>query len=376
MVATPNGEVIAFYGFRGGGGGLSHAMVNLINAVAAEGQAVDVLLHATNVPALADLDPGVRVVKLGRTGTLRQVLAVRRYLRRERPIALLCNREPANRIATLARLISDTQIPMVFRVGMPISVALARRHVVKRVLRRSTMRFCYRCADGIIANARDVATDIENILKIAKEKITVINNPTASPALLDQARDAPAHPWFEDGGPPVIVGVGRLARQKDFPTLIRAFARLRDKRPCRLVILGEGKDRAALEVLVRELDLEGAVALPGWVDNPFACMARASLFVLSSAWEGLPNVLIQALALGCPVVSTDCPGGSREILAGGRYGPLVPVGDVGALARAMAAVLDAPLTRETLMAAAEPYQAERCARAYLAVLRGAGGTGG
>jgi glycosyltransferase involved in cell wall biosynthesis len=247
---------------------------------------------------------------------------------------------------------------------------------VKRVLRLATMRFCYRRADGIIANAQDVATDIEAILKIDKEKITVLNNPTASPELLDQARDSPAHPWFGDGGPPVVVGVGRLARQKDFPTLIHAFARVRRDRPCRLVILGEGKDRAALERLVRELDLEGEVALPGWVDNPFACMARSALFVLSSAWEGSPNVLIQALALGCPVVSTDCPGGSREILAGGRYGPLVPVGDVGALAQAMAAVLDAPPARETLMAGAEPYRAQRCAREYLAVLRGAGGSGG
>jgi glycosyltransferase involved in cell wall biosynthesis len=376
ILATLEAETIAFSGFRGGEGGLSHVMLNLINAIAAVGHSVNLLLNATNIPTLTGLHPQVRVVELGHFAGVGRILALSRYLRHEPPFALLCNREPANRIATLARLISGTRVPVVFRVGMPISVALARRHALKRLLRLATMRLCYRRADRIIANARDVATDIETALKIGREKITVLNNPTASQDLIDQARDTPAHPWFTDGGPPVVIGVGRLARQKDFPTLIRAFARLRRERPCRLAIFGEGKDRAALEQLVAQLDVEGEVALPGWVANPFACMARSSLFVLSSAWEGSPNVLIQALALGCPVVSTDCPGGSREILADGRYGPIVPVGDVDALAQAMAAVLDAPLARDTLTAGAEPFQAERCAREYLAVLRDARGMGG
>jgi glycosyltransferase involved in cell wall biosynthesis len=376
MPSVSHDGTIAFYGFRGGEGGISQVMLNLMNTMASQGEAVDVLLHATDIPELDRLHPAIRVVRLGHSGAAGRIVAMSRYLRRERPFAVLCNREPANRTATVARLASGVPVRLAFRVGMAISAALDRRHAVKRFLRRSTMRFCYRRADVIIANAERVATDIVEILGIERKRITVLNNPTVSEEMFRQARESPAHPWFGDGGTPVIVGAGRLTRQKDFPTLIRAFAQIRRNRACRLVILGEGKERPALERLVTELGLEREVALPGFVANPFACMARAFLFVLSSAWEGSPNVLIQAVALGCPVVSTDCPGGSREILADGRYGPLVPVGDVRALAEAIHAVLDAPLGREVLMAGAEPFRAERCVRQYLAALRGAGGTGG
>lgn len=171
------------------------------------------------------------------------------------------------------------------------------------------------------------------------------------------------------GAPPVILAVGRLQRQKDFPTLIRAFARLRQQRPCRLLILGEGSGRPGLERLLRELGLEQAVALPGFVANPYPYMARASLLVLSSAWEGSPNVLTEAMALGTPVVATDCPSGPAEILQQGRFGPLAPVGDAEALAAAMAATLDAPLPAATLRAAVSDYQAERSAERYLELLR-------
>jgi glycosyltransferase involved in cell wall biosynthesis len=149
----------------------------------------------------------------------------------------------------------------------------------------------------------------------------------------------------------VILGVGRLTRQKDFFTLVRAFAELRRRRRARLIILGEGEDRAGLEALVAELGLGDDVALPGFRDNAPGYMARSSLFVLSSAWEGLPTVLIEALAVGTRVVSTDCPSGPREILQDGRLGALVPVGDAPALAKAMEDALDRadpPLPSEDL----------------------------
>jgi glycosyltransferase involved in cell wall biosynthesis len=135
------------------------------------------------------------------------------------------------------------------------------------------------------------------------------------------------------------MGIGRLAPKKDFPTLLRAFAEIRGKYRARLMILGEGPARGELEALVRELDLEADVALPGFVENPYAYLARANLFVLSSRWEGLPTVLIEAMFCGVPVVATDCPSGPREILGGGRYGTLVPVGDMDALTHAMEAGL-------------------------------------
>jgi glycosyltransferase involved in cell wall biosynthesis len=136
------------------------------------------------------------------------------------------------------------------------------------------------------------------------------------------------------------LAVGRLGRVKDYPTLIRAFAKLRENREVRLVILGEGNERSRLESLVRELKLQDCVKMPGYVSNPFAYMARASLFALTSLREGLSNVLVEALYCGCPAVATDCPVGPREVLRGGEYGRLVPVGDDNALAQAMLESLD------------------------------------
>jgi len=184
-----------------------------------------------------------------------------------------------------------------------------------------------------------------------------------------------AHPWFQTGELPVVLGIGRLARQKDFPTLLRAFAQVRSRRPCRLVILGEGKERSALTALVERLGITPHVEMPGFVANPFAYLRRAALFVLSSAWEGSPNVLIEALALAVPSVATDCPSGPREILCEGRYGPLVPVGDDEALAEAMEAMLAAPPPAALLRRGADRFRDDGCARQYLDALGMAVGSG-
>jgi glycosyltransferase involved in cell wall biosynthesis len=147
------------------------------------------------------------------------------------------------------------------------------------------------------------------------------------------------HPWFRAGQPPVVLAVGRLTDQKAFDVLIRAFALVRKNRPARLLILGEGENRLALECLIRELGLAQDVDLMGFVQNPYLYMAHTSLFVLPSRWEGLPTVLIEALYLGAPVVATDCPGGSRAILKDGKYGKLVPVDAPLMLAEAIEASL-------------------------------------
>ncbi|MGE0371534.1 MAG: glycosyltransferase, partial [Gammaproteobacteria bacterium] len=183
------------------------------------------------------------------------------------------------------------------------------------------------------------------------------------------AREAPPHPWLEEAaGPPVILGMGRFTEQKDFATLIRAFARLRAGRACRLMLLGRGRLQAEYEALATRLGVTADIAFPGFAENPYSYLARARLFVLSSAWEGSPNALTEALALGVPVVSTDCPSGPRELLAAGRYGTLVPVADDAALARAMAATLDGPLPAAELRLAAADYTVEASARAYLTAL--------
>jgi glycosyltransferase involved in cell wall biosynthesis len=200
--------------------------------------------------------------------------------------------------------------------------------------------------------------------------VQVIYNPVIMPGMKARARQVPDHPWFRAGEPPVVLGIGRLTRQKDFPTLIRAFAGVRRQRPVRLIILGEGEDRAALDTLVTELGLGDDVALPGFRDNPLGYLSASALFVLSSAWEGLPTVLIEALAAGTRVVSTDCPSGPREILQEGRLGTLVPVGDVPALAAAMSAALDCPPCPAPA-AALEPFTREAAVDNYLRLIESA-----
>jgi len=197
----------------------------------------------------------------------------------------------------------------------------------------------------------------------------VIYNPVVSPELYEKA-DAPLeHPWFRSNQPPVILGVGRHYPQKGFDTLLRAFARVRQETPARLVILGEGPERPNLERLASELGVAADVDMPGFDPNPFRYMKRAGVFVLSSRYEGLPNVLIQAMACGCPVVSTDCPNGPAEILDGGRYGALVPVDDVEAMARAIVRALlgqVAPAPADWL----EQFRVEVVAEQYLRVMLG------
>jgi glycosyltransferase involved in cell wall biosynthesis len=364
-VSLPNIPIFAFYGFRGGEGGISHVMLNLMNAVAEKNLRVQILLHAENIPELAHLSPKIEIVHLGHVGSLRRIFRLSRYFKQQRPEYLLVNREPANRTAVAARILTGASVKIVVRVGMAISVALERRAWLKRQLRKWGIVFCYHRADVVIANAKDVARDIEEITGLPRSRVAVLENPTVTPEMLDQAAQSVDHPWFQPGMPPVILGVGRLARQKDFPTLLKAFSRVRKERPCHLVILGEGKERSELQRLAGELGVDEDIELAGFAPNPFQYMSRSALFVLSSAWEGSPNVLIQALALGIPCVSTDCPGGSREILGEGKYGQLVPVGDENTMADAMRRYLESPPPPQTLQQAAQRYRADVCADAYL-----------
>jgi glycosyltransferase involved in cell wall biosynthesis len=221
-------------------------------------------------------------------------------------------------------------------------------------------------ADYIVGVSAGVADDLREQIGLPSERVRVVFNPIITPDIAVEAAEPVGHPWFSDGGP-VLVAAGRLRPQKDFPTLLRAVALVRDRRPVRLVLLGEGPDRAELEALVDRLGLGGIVDLPGNTDNPYAYFAKCTAYVLSSRWEGLPTVLIEALACGSPIVSTDCPSGPREILDGGSYGVLVPVGDVEALAAAIERALAGDVGRapaESWM----PYTADAATDAYLELL--------
>jgi glycosyltransferase involved in cell wall biosynthesis len=233
------------------------------------------------------------------------------------------------------------------------------------------VRRTYPRADGIVAVSRGVADDLVTCAGLPADRVLAIPNPIVTPALLRRAEEPPPHPWLLPCNPPVVLAAGRLHPQKDFPTLLRGFAEARRLRPAlRLVLLGEGAERPVLARLAQELGIEEAIFLPGHVDNPYAYMSRAAVFALSSVYEGLPTVLIEALACGAPVVSTDCPSGPAEILENGRFGRLVPVGDWSALAAGILAALDAPDDREARRRRGLDFTSEAVARRYLPVLLG------
>lgn len=343
-------------------------LVNLIRGFVALGQSVDVVLVRANSPHLARLPPQVNVIHLHTNHTFAAIPAFARYLRDQRPAVVLAAKDRAGRAAVLARAMAQTNTRLVLRLGTNLSAAMAIRTAPERWLRYAPIRLLYPQLERIIAVSQGVAEDTAQIARIPRERIRVIRNPVITPELTSLAMESCPHPWLERDQPPVILGIGRLQQQKDFPTLIRAFARIHAERDCRLIILGDGGGRAQLTELIAELNLNSSVALPGFQTNPYAWLARAGLFVLSSAWEGSPNVLTEALALGVPVVATDCPSGPAEILNCGQYGTLVSIGDAAALAKAMIATLEQPLSSSFLRQAVVDYTLEYSAAQYLQAL--------
>ncbi len=356
-----------------GTGGVERMLVNLLTGFAALGVAVDLLTIRADSPYLQDLpNQNLRVVPLGARHALTALPALIRYLRRERPPVLLVAKDRAGRMAVLARALSGVPVRLVLRLGTHLTASLKNQPAWRRGLRRLPIRLLYPHLDGIVAVSQGVAEDIATLARLPRDRIQVIPNPVITSALLARAQEPPSHPWAAPGEPPLILAAGRLTVQKDFPTLVRAFARLPSTLPCRLMILGKGNP-APLMDLARQLGVAERLVIPGFMANPHALMARAALFVLSSRWEGSPNVLTEALALGIPAVSTDCPSGPREILGplAGFYadpGPLVPVGDVEAMARAMAATLTNPPPATTLRQAAVPYHQTLSVQRYLVAL--------
>jgi glycosyltransferase involved in cell wall biosynthesis len=338
MIPVGSNERLALFLPTLDDGGAERVMLQLAASFSARGHAVDLVVAIPGGPLDAHVPSGPRVVSLGASRTILALPALIRYLRRERPVALLSTLEHANVLAIGAGLFARTGVPIVLReanVLLPVGALGGKARLLRGLTRQA-----YRAADRVVAVSGGVATSLTGQLDLDARRVCTIYNPVVTTALAEEAAAPLEDPWFAPGAPPVVLGVGRLAAQKDFSTLIRAFAQLRAGREARLVILGEGPERRRLEQLARQLDVAGDVRLPGYDHNPFRYMSRASVFALSSIYEGLPGALIQAMACGCRVVSTDCPGGAREVLEDGTSGPLVPPRDPPALARAISALLD------------------------------------
>jgi glycosyltransferase involved in cell wall biosynthesis len=292
---------------------------------------------------------------------------LRSYLQREKPAALITAHNHVNVASIIASKFAFVPTKVIATIHTAMSRDDLHGNPTKKKIISQLCKLLYPQAAEIVAVSQAVADDTARYLQLPSKRIKVVHNPVISPAFLAQKRCLPEHPFFKSQVP-VVLAVGRLNEQKDFFTLLRAFAILRQSKEARLIILGEGEDRAGLETLIRELKLEQDVSMPGFLQNVYDFMAHANLLVSSSAWEGLPTVIIEALALGTPVVATDCPGGTSEILEGGRYGKLVEVAQPEALAKAMLETLASSPDHQVLKTRGLDFSFEAAAKAYLKLL--------
>lgn len=411
MSATP--RHVAFHLKDLKGGGVQNMTVVIANAFAARGHRVSLLVCRPDGPVRDRIAAGVELVALPRrsrslarlaalridppglavlwrpvlttrepSGTLRHLPALIDWLREARPDQLYTATPYMNVEAALACRAAGGHTRLVvsehndLSQGHPLGSGWRKRYLPPLLARY------YRWADSIVTVSEGVADDLMARTGLSKQAITVIYNAVVTPKLAGRAAEPLDHPWFKPGEPPVILGVGRLGRAKDFLTLIRALARVREQRPARLLILGEAanprrsaKRKAELLALAEKLGVADALRLEGFVDNPFPYMRLSSVFALSSLYEGFGNVLVEAMACACPVVSTDCPSGPAEILQQGRYGPLVPVGDARALGDAILSVLESPPDAQQLQRRAADFTVEHAVDQYEALLADQGGSG-
>jgi glycosyltransferase involved in cell wall biosynthesis len=349
------------------GGGAQRVFVELANEFVALGLRVNLALASAHGPYLEEICTGVRVIDFGASGVLQSLPKLARHLRSERPDVMLSGLDHANIIAMLARVAAGKGTRCVISMRSVPTAVYRESRSVRGWLLLQLIKVAYPFADAIVANSEAVASDLLQLLRITRSRLHIVYNPLNTSWIEKSSREEVDHAWCAPGAPPIVLGVGSLGVLKDFPTLIRAFSIVRSIHDCRLVILGEGAQREELEGLIHELGLERDVYLAGFVGNPFAWMRRARVFASSSLTEGCPNALMQALACGTSVISTDCVGGSAEILQHGKWGRLIAVGDYRAMADAIAKTLEAT-TQPDVRQRANDFAHDRIARQYLRIL--------
>ena len=359
---------IAVFLATSGHSGVDRVMKNLLPALAARGFRVDLLRVRGHGPNLQPSEENLRIVDLGSAHAYSSIGPLVRYLKREQPDVLLSDKDRVNRVAILGRVISGTSTRSVVRTGTTVSMDLKGRKPLNRLSTFLSMRYLYRLADRIILPSSGAVEDFLAVTGLPADLVRAVPSPVRTPELLDRAAQPPEHPWLSRKDVPVVLGIGELSWRKDFGTLIRAFSMIRRDRPSKLIIYGEGRHRQSLQSLIEELGLTYDIHLPGFTSNPYSALANADLYVHSSRFEGSPVALMEAVSLGTPSVSTDCPSGPREILGGGIYGHLVSVGDAVAMGEAMARTMDNPPDRDHIKKASKPFTLEGSTEAYLRAL--------
>lgn len=350
------------------GGGIARTRATLAEGfVAVRGTEVDFVLETTG-GSLQNLIPReARVFEVGQLRFWRLIWALKKYLSEERPDVMLTSKEIHTFAVVIARWISRSQTRIFATVHGDFRMRLLNNRKKSEIYWIPiAVRFFYSMIEGVTAVSKGVGHALPKETGLSARRIYCIYDPYDLPLIRREAEAGVQHLWLhEDREMPCILAAGRLAAQKDYETLLVAHKKLQKISPVRLIILGEGPEKIAIKNMIQELGTSDLVDLVGFVKNPFPYMVRADAFVLSSIWEGLGGVLVQALALGVPIVATDCPHGPREVLDDGRLGELVPVRDPDALANAIHRTLKSPPNRERLRASAERFAKETIAAAYL-----------
>lgn len=352
-----------------GSGGIGRNMLNLAKIFLEKGIEVDLVFTGdAHSGREKEIPPDANVFQLGKRSRYALPATVR-YLKNRKPDLLISAHNNINTLNLIAHRLSGLRkkchVVCTFRTYR--SIQLQYMSFQGRAYDWLGFKL-YKLAGSLVAVSRGVAEDIENTTGIPKGSVHVIYNPAWSKEMEKKIREECSEPWLKNKLEPVVISVGRLTTEKDFYTLLKGFANLVEKKAARLIILGEGAERKKLEERIVTLGLTERVKLPGHVNNPLAYLVRADLFVLSSAWEGFGNVLVEALGCGLSIVSTDCPSGPREILSNGEFGLLVPVGNHVKLAEAMERALSAPFCPKRQKIAAQRFTFERSADRYLSLV--------
>jgi glycosyltransferase involved in cell wall biosynthesis len=364
---TNSHKTIAFFIPSMTGAGAERVALNLIQEFDAQGWNIHLLLNSAVGSFLPLVPKNVEILELRSSNFFDKVMKIKKYLSRRNPDYVVSLLDRVNAFG-FAKLASGWKGKLAVSVHSTASQEMIDERSLLSLIKPFFMKVAYRFSDSVIAVSQGVAQDLSKVLSMDQEKIRIIYNPIVTEDLKVQAKLSSGHPWLNQTEVPVFLSIGRLVSAKDFSTLLRAFRLVRDAIPAKLIILGDGEERSHLQELAISLDIKDDIDLHGFVDNPYQYISSSSVFVLSSKFEGFGNVLVEALALGKKVVSTNCPSGPSEILDGGKYGKLVPVGDYHLLSDAMLHTLNINLDSQALANRASFFEVKKIAEEYMSLL--------